>query len=799
MQAWLWLVPLALAALLLGVAPLRRNVVTRGLLALARKSGLKPGISATERAALQAGNVWLDAELFRGRLDYARMLSEPYPELTEEERRFLDRQCVTLAAQVNDWDAFQAGDLPPDAWDTLRRERFFGLIIPTEYGGLGFSARAHGEVIARLGAHSTALAVTVMVPNSLGPAELLLHYGTPEQKRHYLPRLASGVELPCFALTEPNAGSDAASITSSGVVFRGADGQPYLRLTWNKRYVTLAGVATLIGLAVRLKDPMNLLGQGTEPGITCVLVPADAPGVEHGKRHNPMGVPFVNSPVRGTDVVVAATQIVGGAAGAGRGWQMLMECLAAGRALSLPSLSAGGAKGLVRVTSAYAVVRRQFGQPIGRFEGIEEPLARIAGLSYLMDAARVFTAGAVDRGVKPAVVSAMVKYTLTELSRGLVNDAMDVLGGAGISRGPRNLVANAYIAAPIGVTVEGANILTRSLIVFGQGALRCHPFAWAELSALEQGDLPGFDRAVWGHAAHLARALFRAAAYSVSRGRLARVPRGALAPYYRKLARASASFAVLAELAMLTQGGRLKLRESLTGRYADLMAWMYLGFATLRRYEAEGRPQALAPAFRYAMEHALARLEQAFDGVLANFRAPVVGALLRGPVRAWSRLGSLGSGPRDALVHALADEVQRPGALREALTDGLLPVIPELEAAYRLETAFLQVSRAGQVLERVARASRQGTLRRGRPNELLNEARLAGGIGDDDLRGVRQAEHARDDAVQVDAFPLDEPAPVRRAVGASWSAADRPRPGPRRRLGDRPALVVVPPAGDPAG
>ena len=485
----LWLLgAVAVGLAVMNAVPVRRLLLSTPLAHLMDKMKLMPVISETERVALEAGSTWVDAQLFSGKPDFNWVRGEKYAGVSAEEQAFLDHQVVKLCSLASDWEIFQNKDLPKPVWDYLKKERFFGMIVPKEYGGLGYSAAANSEVVARLASHSGPLAITVMVPNSLGPAELLVHYGTQKQKDYYLPRLARGEEIPCFALTEPEAGSDAGSITSSGVLFRGDDGQIYVKLNWEKRYITLAAVATLIGLAIKLYDPDNLLGKGKDLGITCVLAPADLKGIVLGQRHNPMGLPFFNCPTSGHDVVVSVDQIIGGAAGAGRGWQMLMECLAAGRAISLPSQAAGTAKKLTRLVSAYAVIRRQFGISIGQFEGIEEPLARITGLTYLMEAMRIFTVGAVDSGMKPAVISAIAKYNQTELARKVTNDAMDVMGGAAISRGPRNHIGNAYIGLPISITVEGANILTRTMIIFGQGAIRCHPYAYKEVKALMDKD-----------------------------------------------------------------------------------------------------------------------------------------------------------------------------------------------------------------------------------------------------------------------------------------------------------------------
>ncbi len=755
----IWLVGFVSAvAILLLLTPLRKILVSKLVMDTMDRMKLMPVISETERTALEAGSVWVDAELFSGKPDFAKVLKEPYGKVSDEEKKFIDNQCAKVCAMVTDWEIFQHGDLPKEVWDYLKKERFFGMIIPKEFGGLGFSAMGHSEVIQRLGAYSTTLCVSVMVPNSLGPAELLTHYGTQKQKDYYLPRLARGEEIPCFALTEPNAGSDAGAIVSDGVVFKGTDGQTYIRLNWNKRYITLAAVSTLVGLAIKLRDPENLLGKGKDPGITCVLVPAETPGVVLGQRHNPLGVPFYNCPTHGENVVVSIDQIIGGVDGAGRGWQMLMECLAAGRAISLPSQSVGGVKGLVRLTSSYATVRRQFNMPIGKFEGIEEPLARITGLSYLMEAARVFTVGAVDSGMKPAVVSAIAKYNQTELARKCVNDGMDILGGAAISRGPRNLIANFYIGTPISITVEGANILTRCMIIFGQGAIRCHPFAYKEVKALEAKDYGAFDHAFWGHIGHVVRNTCRSIVLSLTRGWLASVPSGPGAKYYRKLAWSSASFAIMADIAMGTLGGTLKLREKLTGRYADVLSWMYLAAATLRRYEAEGSRADHREVFEWSMQYAMQRIQEGFDGIFANFDVPVpgLGFLMRGPVGFWSRLNTLGAGPSDELGHKIAHMIQVPGATRDSLTQGVQMWQKEGDAGWRIENAFKLAHQSAEIIGRIGKAVKEKKLPKKRPTELVKEALEAKIITEAEAKVLVDANAAREDVIQVDSFTLDE-------------------------------------------
>nr|WP_290225891.1 acyl-CoA dehydrogenase [Trichocoleus desertorum] len=753
---WLW-VGFGIVALVLNLPLLRRSLLTAPLMQAIQSLKLLPSISDTERAAIEAGTVWVDGEFFSGAPDLKRMNSEPYPELSAEAQAFLDGPVEQVCRMATDWEINRRKDLPPEVWSYLKQERFFGMMIPQEYGGLGFTNLTYSAVMVKLASRSFIHTATVGVTNSLGPAKLLLNYGTQEQKDYYLPRLAREEEMPCFALTEPTAGSDAASITSEGIVFRGEDEKLYLLLNFRKRYITLGAIATLIGLAFKLHDPENLLGKGENVGITCALIPADTPGLVLGKRHDPMGVPFYNSPVEGHNVVVSIDQIIGGSAQAGQGWKMLMQSLAAGRGISFPASCTGIAKLVTRVTSAHAVVRRQFGLSIGRFEGVEEPLARIAGLTYLMEAARIYTCAAVDNGEKPAVVSAIAKYQFTELSRKLVNDGMDVLGGSGICKGPRNLLANVYTAMPIPITVEGANILTRTLMIFGQGAIRCHPYVYQEVIALNAGDAIAFDHALWHHIGLMVRNTIRSMLLSLSRGALAQSPvSGPTAQYYRKLAWASATFATLTDIALIAFGGSLKRREKLTGRFADVLSWMYLSMATLRRYEAEGHKAEDLPLVHWSMQYAFAQIQLAFEGLFANLSIPVLGPVFRGPILWWSRLNPIGILPTDELGGKLAQSVETPGEVRDRLTTNIyIPSHPD-EALGRLEQAFQLSIQAESILKKIKTAIRESKLSPAKPEQLIDAALAAEVITATEAALIREAESARNEAIQVDAFSLEE-------------------------------------------
>ncbi|MDT0632256.1 acyl-CoA dehydrogenase [Rubrivirga sp. S365] len=753
---WLTAVFVVLAAVFL-IPPIRRQVSLAVMKAMKALNFL-PVISRTEQEAIDAGTVWVEGELFSGKPDFERIMAQPYAGLTEEEQAFLDGPVEDLCQSVDDWEVWQRRDLPESVWQKLRDGRFFGLIVPKEYGGHGFSPSANSAIVSKASSVSSALGITVMVPNSLGPAELLAHFGTPAQKDHWLPKLATGEAIPAFALTEPGAGSDAGAISSRGTVFRGDDGDLYLRLNWRKRYITLAAISDVLGLAFKLDDPDNLLGKGTDLGITCALVPSDTEGVVLGQRHDPLGVPFWNCPTEGHDVVVKLEDaVIGGAAGAGRGWTMLMQSLAAGRGISLPASATAGIKQAARVAGAHALIRKQFGLSIGKFEGIEEPLARIGGWAYMMEAARRYTCGGLDQGAAPAVVTAMMKYNTTELFRKGINDAMDVLGGNAISRGPRNPLAAAYIGTPVSITVEGANILTRTLMVFGQGAIRCHPYALKEMQALMAWDVRAFDAAFWPHIGHVVRNGFRAVGLSLSRGLLAGAPvGGAAAGYWRKLSWSSATFAFLADLAMGTLGGDLKRKEKLTGRFADVFMWMYFGAAVLRRYEAEGRLKEDEPFMRWSMDYAFAQIQDAFDGLFANLAVPGATWLFRGPIAAWSRFNRLAAPPSDRTGHRVAAAMQVPGEQRDRLFGGVFSTLDPDHTLGRFEHTMRLAYEAEGVVSKVKAAIRSGALPKAHPATLIPQAVEDGVLTPEEAALLQRAEEARNDAIQVDSFTTEE-------------------------------------------
>ena len=754
---------LAVVVAVLVLPPLRRPLITRRIFALFKR--ILPQMSDTEREALEAGTVWWEGDLFRGSPDWKKLLAYPTPRLNAEEQSFLDIETTEACRMVNDWQvSHEQYDLSAETWRYLKDKGFLGMIIPKKYGGLEFSAYAHSQVVMKLSTRSSALAVTAMVPNSLGPAELLLHYGTEEQKNYYLPRLAKGQEIPAFALTSPWAGSDAASIPDVGIVCKGLyQGREVLgmRVTWDKRYITLAPVCTILGLAIRLYDPDGLLGSKKDIGITCALVPYDHPGVDTGRRHLPLNAVFVTGPTRGRDVFMPLDFIIGGPAMAGQGWRMLMECLAAGRSISLPASNTGMAKMTARAVGAYARVRSQFNLAIGRFEGVEEPLTRIGANAYLMDAARIMTAGAVDLGEKPSVVSAIAKYHVTERARQVVNDGMDIIGGKGICLGPSNFLGRAYQQVPIGITVEGANILTRSLIIFGQGAVRCHPYVLPEMQAVQNPDavrgLIDFDRALFGHIGYTIKNGLRSFWHAITGSRTVSVPD--VAPetrrYYQQLTRFSAAFAYIADISMLVMGGDLKRKEKLSARMGDILSQMYLISATLKRYESEGRQAADAPLMHWAIWDAMYRAQEAFEGVIANYPNRFFAYWLHKVIFPFGHPYVV---PSDRVGHEVAKILITPGAARDRLTaDCFIPTDTE-DPVGAIEQAVAATLAAEPIEAKIREAQKAGRFDdnpEANVRDIANVAFKQGIITAPEFEIVRRRNQLRDIVVRVDDFPYD--------------------------------------------
>jgi acyl-CoA dehydrogenase len=758
--AWTLTALIAALAAIRFIPTLRRALISAPLLTVYRR--ILPTMSQTEQEAIDAGTVWWDGELFSGKPDWARLIAYAQPKLTTEELSFLDHETEALCAIASDWQTSHVDlDLPPSVWQFLKDQGFFGLIIPKKYGGRGFSAYLHSQVVTKLSTRCGAAAVSVMVPNSLGPAELLLHYGTEEQKNHYLPRLARGIDIPAFALTNPHAGSDAASIPDAGVVCMGLwEGREVLgmRVTWDKRYITLGPICTLLGLAFRLYDPERLLGDKEDLGITCALVRTDTPGVNIGRRHLPLDAVFQNGPNSGRDVFMPIDWIIGGPVMAGHGWRMLMECLAAGRSISLPSTSCGYSKLAVRATGAYARVRSQFKTAIGKFEGIEEALARMGGNLYLMEATRILTVTAVDLGEKPSVISAIAKYHLTERGRAVVNDAMDILGGKGICLGPNNFMGRAYQQLPIAITVEGANILTRSLIIFGQGAIRCHPYVLAEMNATREPDPAkasrDFDAALFGHIGFAIGNAARAFFMGITGSHWVRVPD--VAPetrrHFQKLTRFSAAFAFIADVSMLLLGGGLKRREKLSGRLGDVLSQMYLCSAVLKRYEDQGRQAADRPLMEWALWDAMFRAQNAIEGVISNYPSRLAGWLL---ARIIFPLGRPYAVPSDQLGREVARILLAPSAARDRLTAGMHLPKSEDEPIGVLELALEAAIRAEAIQQKMRAAEKAGTLSAGRDGGLAPAALAAGLITADEHAALERAARLRDEVIRVDDFPQD--------------------------------------------
>ncbi|ARH00362.1 acyl-CoA dehydrogenase [Legionella micdadei] len=737
------------------IKPLRRNLLSRRLFAVISKA--MPTMSATEREALEAGTVSWEGDLFSGSPDFNALLNTPIVKLTAEEQAFMDGPVNELCRMIDDWDITHVRtDMPPEMWQFLKEKGFFGMIIPKEYGGLDFSATAQVAILARIYGRSVTVGSTVSVPNSLGPAELLLKYGTKEQKEYYLPRLADGREIPCFALTGPNAGSDAASIPDKGIVCRQmVNGQDVLgiRLTWNKRYITLCPVATVIGLAFRLFDPENLLGKGHDVGISCALIPANTPGVVKGRRHFPLNTGFLNGPTQGKDVFVPIDSLIGGPVMAGHGWRMLMECLSAGRAISLPSSSTGGTQAGALASGAYARIRKQFNQSIANFEGIEEPLARIAANAYIIDAGLTMTAAAIDHGAKPSVAGAILKFNTTERARQVVMDAMDIHGGKGICLGPNNYLGRGYQNTPIGITVEGANILTRNLIIFGQGAIRCHPYVFRELESVRENNLHNFDEAFWGHAAFVLANLTKSLIFALTDARLTKTPVSAAKRYYQLVHRYSTNLAFLADFSMVVLGGELKRKEMISARLGDVLSKLYLASAVLKRFHDDGEPLDDFTLVEWCCQQLMHECECAIQGVIANF-----------PMR-WARIvlkvflqpfGNKRHQPSDKLSQKVAHLLTEPNSTRTRLTRFVfaepLPNCP----LGRLEEAFLKLCAVEGLEKKVSQAIREGVLHSLTLLEQIDEAERAGILDSKQAQQLKDAEYARQEIIAVDDFADDE-------------------------------------------
>jgi acyl-CoA dehydrogenase len=771
----LLVIELAIAVPLLMPA-FRRKQISAPLLKMFAK--VTPKLSETEQTALEAGTVGFEGELFSGKPDWHELLKQPKPELSVEEQAFMDGPVEELCGMIDDWQiTHELADLPPDVWAFVKKHKFFGMIIPKQYGGLGFSALAHSAVLQKLATMSATVASTVAVPNSLGPAELLLHYGSDEQKNHYLPRLAIGEEIPCFALTGPYAGSDATSITDFGVVCKQViNGVETLgmKLTFDKRYITLAPIATVVGLAFRLYDPEKLLGDKEDLGITLALLPRSTPGLEIGRRHFPLNVPFQNGPLHGKDVFVPMSVLIGGPHMAGHGWRMLVECLSVGRAISLPSNATGGVRAAVASTGAYARMRKQFGLSIARFEGVEEALARIGGLTYATAALSRATAAAVDRGEKPAVPSAIAKYHATEWGRAIAGDAMDVHGGKAVQLGPKNYAGRAWQGVPIAITVEGANIMTRSLMIFGQGAIRCHPYVLKEMQALSIADygdrLRTFDRALFGHIGFGISNAVRSFTLGLTGSSFGETAGDAYTRrYYRKLNRYSAALALCADTFMGVLGGKLKFKEKLSARLGDVLSYLYIASAMLKRYEDTGRPEADRPLLAWAFHECVWRMQMALDGAIRNFPVRPVSWLLRALV---FPLGRREVPPSDRLGRRVAALITAPGEARDRLTEWTYLTPTANNTIGRMNALLPDVIAAEPVERKFGKAQKAGQFKSHDYNGQLAEALQAGVITAAEHDLLKRVREGVFEFISVDDF---DPSELRAAV----TRADR-----NKRLAD---------------
>ena len=755
-----WVLIAAVAAPLL-LPELRRHYFTKPLFSWFQK--VLPPMSATERDAIDAGTVWWDGELFSGRPDWDKLLAYPKVQLTEEEQAFIDGPTEELCAMVSDWEIGQAMDLPPAAWEHIKTHGFFALIIPKEYGGKGFSAYAHSQVAMKLATRSGDLASTVMVPNSLGPAELLLHYGTDQQRNHYLPRLARGDDIPCFALTGPLAGSDAGAMPDTGVICKGEwEGKETLglRLNWEKRYITLGPVATLLGLAFKAHDPDHLLGDEEDLGISLALIPTDTPGVEIGRRHLPLGAAFMNGPNSGKDVFIPLEFLIGGQEMLGKGWMMLMNCLSVGRSISLPAVGTGAAKFTSLVTGQYAQVREQFNVPLSAFEGIQEALARIGGNAWLMDSARMLTANAVDLGEKPSVLSAILKYHLTERGRACISHAMDVHGGKGIIMGPNNYLGRSWQGAPIFITVEGANILSRNLMIFGQGAIRCHPFVLKEMALAGREDhdqaLKEFDGLLMQHIGFAVSNAASTLVLNLGLGHFDKAPGNRLSQgYFRALNRQAAAFALLADLSMMLLGGELKRRERLSARLGDVLSHMYLASAALKRYHDLDSPDHLEPLFAWAMEESLGESERALDELLKNFPNKVLGCLLRVIVFPFGRRHTGPSDALDAEVAAVIGRAKGDPTLEELLAGCYRPQSAQ-DPVGALQHAYDLLGASHPLQKKLHSALKSGQVKPAAGEHAIDAALQAGVLQPAEAQTLRDAEAARRKVIDVDDFSKQE-------------------------------------------
>jgi acyl-CoA dehydrogenase len=749
-----WLVGILLWAVIIGVIVMLRVKPVRLMLTNAlfqRAVESIPKLSKTEEEALNAGDTWLEEDIFRGTPNWSRLASVSTV-LTEEEQAFLDHETEILCSMLDEWQITQARDLPDNVWAYLKENGFFGLVIEKKYGGKGFSARAHSDIVVKIASRSGVAAVTVMVPNSLGPGELLQHYGTDEQKNHFLPRLAKGIDIPCFALTEPDAGSDATSIKSEAVVMnKKMDGKTVLglMLTLNKRWITLSPIATLIGLAVKLKDPDGLLnGVGME-GITCLLIPRDSENLQIGNRHLPADQPFMNGTIRGEDIFVPITSIIGGQENAGRGWQMLVECLSIGRSISLPALGAASSSVSYVTTGAFARIRRQFNVEIAQFEGIEEKLAEIAGLAYLTNSTRLLTVAAVNEHKKPSVASAIAKYFNTEFGRIVLNDAMDVHAGRAVVVGPRNYLSNHYQGIPISITVEGANIMSRNLLIFGQGSMACHPFVRKEFYAVAKEDKAAFRELIWQHITYFLHNFSKTVCTAWTGGRFISAPASPLKREYQRLARMSYAFAWLADLSLIYLGGDLKRKERLSARLADGMAYLYMAMAALRNCQQHQEHADQQVHATWAVSYCFYHAQKSLIEFCNNFPVRSIGFVIRMLAFPW---GQSMRYPSDKLDHKLSRLMTENNDYRASIIKSMYLSGDASQPIDKMEHALQLILKHADLYKKVSDLKRYTFANL---KEKLAEKVLSGSITQQEMDTLVAMERARWDAMQVDEFTYE--------------------------------------------
>ena len=740
-----WSIFIILGAIFV-IPSFRIKIITSKLVSFINKNGLLPKISQTEEAALQAGTNWVEADFFNAKVDFKQINAQKIITLTQEEQDFLDNEVEQLCEMTTDWEIFQARDLRPDVWQFIKDKKFFGMIIPKEFGGLGFSATMHSRVIEKLVSRSQVLAITIMVPNSLGPAELILKHGTTKQKKRYLSDLAHGIQVPCFGLTEPNAGSDATSISSNGILFKHENGTIKIKLNFEKRYITLGNIATLIGLAFVLKDPDHLLGDVEDLGITFAVIDAKTKGVDNSKRHDPLGIPFINSPLYGKNVIIDLENIIGETQGIGKGWQMLVESLSIGRGISLPSVSLGGSKLALNVVASYCQLREQFGLSINHFEGVEEKIAKIAAFTYMLNASRNYTLDAIDDGVKPGVINSIMKYHATEKFRTVINDAMDVLGGSAIIRGENNLLAHAYFALPISITVEGANILTRNLMQFGQGLIKSHPYIYKQITALKNNNVENFDDAFFSHIGLVFNSFCKSLVYYFSRGQIS-CQKGHFKRYKQKLTWVSAEFTLLTNVALGILGPSLKKRENISARFGDILSNCYLITATLREFENNPNPKDEL-LVDYVCNYCFNEIQIAREEIITN-----IGYL--GYLLPLAKINPFSIKAKDSLNEKIVKTLNNQDYLQN-MTSALFISKNKNDRLAKIQEAVKQNKESQNSFKILKEAIKNETIKKDSSENMINELLEKNLLSKEEIEKMLEAHALKQEVISVDSFEANE-------------------------------------------